>query len=109
MYSKNKVDLKNYRVIVNEQNETDYFAAKELTKYVFLATGADLPVNAENAEYKNKIIIGGDYSDVRGTDGFSVTVDDTVTIKGDCARGTLYGVYDFFHRSFSSVFRLLLS
>ena len=98
MYSKNKVDLKNYRVIVNEQNETDYFAAKELTKYVFLATGADLPVNAENAEYKNKIIIGGDYSDVRGTDGFSVTVDDTVTIKGDCARGTLYGVYDFLEK-----------
>ena len=39
MYSKNKVDLKNYRVIVNEQNETDYFAAKELTKYFFFGDG----------------------------------------------------------------------
>ena len=100
MYSKNKVDLKNYYIIVNEKEETEYFAAKELKKYVLLATGTELPVNDENADRKNKIIIGGDYPDVRETDGFSVTVDETVTIKGGCARGTLYGVYDFLEKFF---------
>ena len=98
--NKKVLTSENYYITVNQAEEVDYYAAKELNKYILSSTGENIEINPNAAYGKNEIIIGGDYIKDADSDGFYVEADETIRIKGDNARGTLYGVYDFLEKFF---------
>lgn len=95
-------------VIPAHASECECFAAEELQKYVKQATGAELPIVAED----ESVTLGGKWIGVGKTllasaldttnlnvDGFRLkTEGETLLIKGERDRGTLYGAYDFLEK-----------
>ncbi len=98
-----------YTIVISPcANECEKFAAEELQNYIQKATGARLAVETENESVK----LGGKYISVGETelarsldtqnlnlDGFRLkTQGETLLIKGERDRGTLYGAYDFLEK-----------
>ncbi len=84
----------------------DYGAAEELARYIEAATGAALPLLPDTEAADHEICVGqvdrigarSGYGDLKN-DGFVVKVTGgDLFIRGDTARGTLYGVYGFLEK-----------
>ena len=84
-------------VIPARPDPSERFAAEELREHVRLMTGVELDVTgAADAVAGPAIRL---QSGREGTDGFSIRCEGRdVIIRGDCPRGTLYGVYDLLER-----------
>ncbi|MBQ3594490.1 MAG: hypothetical protein II981_03665, partial [Bacteroidales bacterium] len=98
-----------YTIVISPcANDCEKFAAEELQNYIQKATGAKLAIQTENESVK----LGGKYISVGETelarsldtqnlnlDGFCLkTQGETLLIKGERDRGTLYGAYDFLEK-----------
>lgn len=101
----------NYKIVIGENaSPTEEYAAEELQKYVKQSTGATLDVVRDNSGVTlgQKLLSVGNTKFVSETgldtknlnrDGFRIkTENETVIIKGEIDRGTLYGIYDFLEK-----------
>ena len=100
-----------YKIAIpTKASECEKYAAEELRKYIQKSTGATLPIitDASDVSLGQKIVSIGDTKLFRAsgletsnlnTDGFRLKTDgETLLIKGERDRGTLYGVYDFLEK-----------
>ena len=100
-----------YKIVIPaEPSETEEYAASEMQKYVKESTGVDLNIVKDNAGVSlgQELLCIGDTKFVDQTklvtkdlnkDGFRIkTKKETILIKGENDRGTLYGVYDFLEK-----------
>ena len=100
-----------YKIVIPADAEpVERQAATELQKYVLESSNANLPIvtDADSPVCGDKLISIGDTTLFKGlnidvsnlnTDGFVIkSQGDTVLIKGQRGRGTLYGVYDFLEK-----------
>ena len=100
-----------YKIVIPAEAEAvEEYAASEFQKYVLTSSNANLPIvtDADSPVNGGKFISIGNTSlfkelniDVSNlnTDGFIIKSEgDTVIIKGQRGRGTLYGVYDFLEK-----------
>ena len=93
-------------------DECERYAASELQKYIYEATGTLVPYYSDICTSRSvEILVGytarnaGDYVSadevaMLGDEGYLLQsfADGTVVICGKCSRGTLYGVYAFLAR-----------
>lgn len=103
--------ISDYKIAISsEATAAEKNAANELRSYTMRVTGANMEIVTDNESLQlgqKYISVGGtalfeasqiDVSDLN-IDGFRIkTVEDTVIIKGERDRGTLYGVYDFLEK-----------
>ncbi len=95
-------DISEYAIVLpDDPDECMLYAADELTKYIALACGVNIPVYTET-EYSSggtkpirTILFAEDYPG-NGNEGFTINVKDDGNIELLCGRyrGALYGVYD---------------
>ncbi len=95
-------------VIPANANDCEKFAASELQSYIKQATGVEIPVTVENESVKRngkwisvgKTLLSSDLDVTNlNIDGFRLkTEGETLLIKGQRDRGTLYGAYDFLEK-----------
>ena len=97
-----------YKIVIpTEASECEIYAAEELQKYLQKSTGAKLAIvtDSSGVQLGDKLLSVGATRFVNeaeletknlNVDGFKLkTEEDTLLIKGERDRGTLYGVYDF--------------
>lgn len=98
-----------YKIVISDSaSECEKYAAQELKKYLFLTTDAEIEIltEGEKSVLGEKLISIGDTRlasrlDTKNLnlDGFKIkTEGETLLIKGERDRGTLYGVYDFLEK-----------
>ena len=88
-------NLNRYEIYLSEKGETLLYAASELARYVYKATGASLGITYIRG--KMQIVLGTDSALPK--DGFRIAcVGGELFVTGGSARGVLYGVYDFLER-----------
>lgn len=100
-----------YKIVIAENaSPTEEYGAEELQKYIKQSTGATLEIVRDNSGVMlgQKLLSVGNTRFVKETglntndlnrDGFRIkTQNETVMIKGQIDRGTLYGVYDFLEK-----------
>ena len=100
-----------YKIVIPaEVSETEEYAASEMQKYVKQSTGVELPIVRDNTgvQLGQKLLCIGNTKFVSETelntsnlnlDGFRIkTEEETLLIKGERDRGTLYGTYDFLEK-----------
>ena len=98
-----------YKIVMPAQaSECEEYAASQLQYYVKQCTGVELPIVRDNAGVTlgqpllsvgyTTLASGLEAKNLNG-DGFRIkTENETVLIKGEIDRGTLYGVYDFLEK-----------
>ena len=90
-------------IVPRDATETEYYAADELSDYIFKINGVQLSVHTEDQIRQEKeIVIGDTDRDPQAeepelyNDGYwLLEEDDKIYIQGDNDRGVLYGVYGF--------------
>lgn len=100
-----------YKIVIPaEASECEAYAAEELQKYIKQSSGATLPIVRDNSGVTlgQKLVSIGNTNLVSAAqldttnlnvDGFRLkTEGETLLIKGERDRGTLYGVYDFLEK-----------
>lgn len=100
-----------YRIVIaSEASETEKYAAEELQKYIKQSTGVEIGIVRDNAGVSlgQKLLSVGNTKFISESglntadlnrDGFRIKSEgETLLIKGEFDRGTLYGVYDFLEK-----------
>lgn len=98
-----------YKIVVPAAaSECETYAASQMQYYVKQSTGAELPIVKDDTGVTlgQPLLSVGDTklaesleAKALNTDGFRIkTESETVLIKGEIDRGTLYGVYDFLEK-----------
>ncbi len=85
-------------VLPSDALPAEQTAAEELAKYIYLASGLELPVRKESdaSVKKFQFILRGQTDGDLGPEGFLISFEgDALTIVGGRPRGVLYGVYTF--------------
>jgi hypothetical protein len=87
-------------IVPQDASQTEEYAARELSDYVFKINGVRLSVETDDAPASEKEICVGDTNRLRDgaedlqNDGYQLLVqDDRLYIRGENDRGVLYGVY----------------
>ena len=99
-------DAPSCRIVIPEQSKyAEKFAAEELASYLKEMTGAELQIVTDaTPAYGREFVIGATSRKLESTlaekpktiEGFTIeSQGNSIYIKGNSPRATLYGVYDF--------------